>query len=137
MSQKSITIKREGAMSFITQGLKGDKEILISQISSIQFKNATNLLNGYIQFAFIGGREAKGGLLEATKDENTVMFMLAQQPEFEQFKLELQNRMDKPPIESRQSNSNLDDLERLASLRDKKIITDEEFDAKKRQLLGL
>jgi hypothetical protein len=31
----------------------------------------------------------------------------------------------------------LDELEKLASLRDRKIITDEEFEAKKRQLLGL
>jgi hypothetical protein len=35
------------------------------------------------------------------------------------------------------SNSSLDELEKLASLRDRKIITDEEFEAKKRQLLGL
>ena len=33
--------------------------------------------------------------------------------------------------------SNLDELEKLADLRDKGIITDEEFEAKKKQLLGL
>ena len=33
--------------------------------------------------------------------------------------------------------SNLDELEKLASLREKGIITDEEFDLKKKQLLGL
>ena len=95
------------------------------------------MLNGYIQFAFIGGREAKGSFLEAGNDENTVMFSLIQQPEFEQFKLELQKRMDRTSSESPSSSSNLDDLEKLASLRDKKIITDDEFDAKKRQILGL
>jgi hypothetical protein len=34
-------------------------------------------------------------------------------------------------------SSGLDDLERLAELRDKGIITEEEFVTKKRQILGL
>jgi len=33
--------------------------------------------------------------------------------------------------------SNLDELEKLAALRDKGIISEEEFKAKKKQLLGL
>lgn len=35
------------------------------------------------------------------------------------------------------NNSNLDDLEKLASLKEKGVITEEEFQAKKKQLLGL
>jgi len=35
------------------------------------------------------------------------------------------------------SSSNLDELEKLATLRDKGIVTEEEFEAKKKQLLGL
>jgi hypothetical protein len=44
-----------------------------------------------------------------------------------------------PPSSSEPSKtgSNLDELEMLASLRDKGIITQEEFDAKKEQLLDL
>ncbi|BDP98232.1 hypothetical protein EfmGK961_20480 [Enterococcus faecium] len=30
--------------------------------------------NGYIQFTLLGGNESRGGILAATKDENTVMF---------------------------------------------------------------
>ena len=33
--------------------------------------------------------------------------------------------------------SNMDELEKLARLRDKGIISEEEFEAKKKQLLGL
>jgi hypothetical protein len=40
-----------------------------------------------------------------------------------------------PPVEP--ESSYLDELERLASLRDRGIISDEDFEAKKRQLLGL
>lgn len=47
---------------------------MISSISSIQFKNAGAMFNGYIQFAFMGGQEAKGGIFQGTQDENTVMF---------------------------------------------------------------
>jgi Short C-terminal domain/Domain of unknown function (DUF4429) len=137
MTKTSVIIKRKGVISFLGHGLKGDKEILISQISSVQFKDASNFVNGYIQLAFIGGQEAKGGILEATKDENTVMFLLEQQPEFESFKQELQERINKSRVTNSKSHSSLDELEKLASLRDKKIITDEEFEAKKRQLLGL
>ncbi|MBV9159182.1 MAG: SHOCT domain-containing protein [Candidatus Kaiserbacteria bacterium] len=36
-----------------------------------------------------------------------------------------------------QHSSGLDDLEKLSQLRDKGVITDEEFSAKKKQLLGL
>jgi hypothetical protein len=44
-----------------------------------------------------------------------------------------------PPPSSQPSKtgSNLDEIERLASLRDKGIITEEEFEAKKKQLLDL
>ena len=34
-------------------------------------------------------------------------------------------------------SSNMDELEKLARLRDKGIISEEEFEAKKKQLLGL
>jgi hypothetical protein len=137
MNKTSVFIKRNGMMGFLSQGMKGEKEILISQISSIQFKAAVGLVNGYIQLAFVGGSEAKGGILEAGSDENTVMFRSEQQPEFETFKQELRERMNNLRAGNSKSNSSLDELEKLASLRDRKIITDEEFEAKKRQLLGL
>jgi hypothetical protein len=138
MNKTSIFIKRKGVISFLSQGMTGDKEILISQISSIQFRNADDLVKGYIQFAFVGGQEAKGGIMEAVNDENTVMFFLKQQPEFETFKQELRERMNKLRAGGNsKSHSSLDELEKLASLRDRKIITDEEFEAKKCQLLGL
>eukprot|EP01027_Heterolobosea_sp_BB2_P006797 GEZU01010212.1.p2 GENE.GEZU01010212.1~~GEZU01010212.1.p2 ORF type:complete len:168 (-),score=38.31 GEZU01010212.1:834-1283(-) len=41
------------------------------------------------------------------------------------------------PTSSASSGTNYDELERLASLRDKGILTEAEFQAKKRQILGL
>ena len=40
-------------------------------------------------------------------------------------------------LTSDSSKRNLDELERLADLRDKKIITEEDFNNKKKQILGL
>ncbi len=41
------------------------------------------------------------------------------------------------PVASSSDSSYLDELEKLAQLRDEGVITDEEFEAKKKQLLGL
>jgi hypothetical protein len=43
----------------------------------------------------------------------------------------------KTEIKTEVSNSNMDDLVKLKTLLDQGIITQEEFDAKKKQLLGL
>jgi hypothetical protein len=131
-----IRIRRKGFGALILHGLKGEKEILVSQISAIQLKKASMWTNGYIQFSFLGGQESKKGLFDATKDENTVMFNTKQQNGF----LLLKERLDQRLVSSRTSPnapSNLDELEKLASLRDKGIITEEEFRLKKKQLLGL
>jgi hypothetical protein len=133
-----VRIRRKGGMAVFTHGLKGDKEILLSSISSIQFRPPGAMTNGFIQFAFHGGKEAKGALFQATQDENSIMFSTAQLPAFQQMKQAIEQQRAKlaTPAPSAHS-SGLDDLERLASLRDRGIITNDEFEAKKRQILGL
>jgi hypothetical protein len=134
--EDKIRIKRKGVSAFILHGLRGDKEILIKRISSIQFKKVGMLTNGYIQFSFLGGKEAKGGIFEATQDENTIMFTRNQQDSFEKIKEAIEKKI--VSIEKGETkSSNLDELKKLAKLRDKGIITEEEFNAKKKQLLGI
>lgn len=135
-----IVIKRKGMLAKMTQGLKGDKEILIKQISSIQFKNAGAFTNGYIQFAFSGGKEDKGGLFDATKDENAVMFNKKQQLNFERLKKAVEEKIDEltHPVASQTAAIDVaDQIKKLADLRDNGILTDEEFNAKKKQLLSI
>ena len=93
LTDRVVRIKRGGLLALVTQGLKGDKEILVAQISSIQFKDAGPFFNGYIQFAYPGSQESKGGIFQATKDENSVMFNVDQQAEFAKFRHELQKRL--------------------------------------------
>ncbi|XKK19676.1 hypothetical protein HFP67_29205 [Bacillus sp. CB102A.1] len=45
----------------MSQGLKGDKEILIKHLSSIQFKPAGTFTNGYIQLLFLEEKKIKVG----------------------------------------------------------------------------
>jgi phage FluMu protein Com len=135
-----VVIRREGALAFMTHGLAGNKEILLSQISAIQLKSANLLTNGYIQFSFVGGQETKGGLWDATGDENTVLFRESHQAEFEAFKEAVEERLiaiRSPASHAPAALSPVEELEKLARLRDRGIVTEEEFQAKKRQLLGL
>ena len=88
-----VEIVRKGFMSFMTQGLKGNKKIAIKQISAVQFKPAGLMTNGYIQFSFIGGKESKAGLFMATQDENTVMFKKKQQSDFERIKDKIEEQI--------------------------------------------
>ncbi|OHX39199.1 SHOCT domain-containing protein [Cytobacillus oceanisediminis] len=140
LTGNKIIIKRKGMMAKMSQGLKGDKEILIKQISSIQIKKAGALTNGYIQFSFSGGKENKGGLFDATKDENTIMFNKKQMPDFEKLKLAIEEKIDQL---SNTSSINVgqidvaDQIKKLAELRDSGIITEDEFNGKKKQLLGI
>ncbi|MCL1464090.1 SHOCT domain-containing protein [Argonema galeatum] len=139
--EDKIRIKRQGFLAFMNHGFKGDKEILIEHISAIQFKIAGPIMSGYIQFSFFGSQESKGGIFDASKDENTVMFIRQEQEQFENIKEQIEKkRLGKktPSIAVPLVNSSyIDELEKLASLREKGIITEEEFQVKKRQILGL
>jgi transcription initiation factor TFIIIB Brf1 subunit/transcription initiation factor TFIIB len=131
-----ICIRRKGVLSFLTQGLKGDKNIMMSSISSIQFKKAGMLTNGYIQFAFMGGKESKGGLFQGVSDENTVIFNIKQQPLFEQIRDAVENYLQTGNNPASKT-SDADELAKLADLRDKGILSEDEFQHKKKQILGL
>lgn len=66
--------KRKGFQNYLNQGSKGEKSIPIKSITAIQIKEP-RLTTGYIQFAYSGASESKGGVLDAVKDENTITFL--------------------------------------------------------------
>lgn len=68
-----ITIHRKGTLAKVNQGLKGEKRIPLKNIIAVQIKKP-GMTNGYIQFTISGGNESRGGVMSATKDENSVMF---------------------------------------------------------------
>lgn len=129
-----IRIKRKGFVASMTQRLKDDREIPIGQISSIHFKKAGYFLNGFIRFNIVGRSETNVGFWQAEHDENTILFTIKQQPAFEK----INDFLDKKIILSKKKKVELSKLklEELTILRDMKIITEKEFQAEKKKLLG-
>lgn len=72
--------------------LRGDKSIPYSSIVAVQFKKA-GLTAGYIQLTIRGGFEAKSGVNEAIKDENTVTFQLNKNKLFAELKNVIEQRI--------------------------------------------
>ncbi|MFW5890954.1 MAG: SHOCT domain-containing protein, partial [bacterium] len=72
---------------------------------------------------------------------NTVMFTKKQQPNFEKIKKIIEEKRDNLDNIQKQvkqpQSSGINDLEKLAKLKEKGIITEEEFNAKKKQILDL
>lgn len=120
----------------LTGSLRGPKEILIDQITAIHLKPA-GVTSGHIEFSYAGsGYRPSSSWLSNLNEGNTVYFNKKQQPEFEKAKTLIENyRLDARAVGS--GPSAMDELEKLASLRDRGIVSPEEFEAKKKALLGL
>lgn len=132
-----LIISRKGFLAFATQGIKGDKTIPLSSIYSVQFKEGSFWLNGYIQIGLGGSVESTKGIFDATKDENTIMFNKAHNLEASKIK----NFIEKFILERNNNSSNnqtsiADEILKFKSLLDSGIISQEEFDKKKQQLLN-
>jgi len=137
--EDKIIIKRKGALSKMTQGFfKGDKTIYINQITGIQVKPGTLWTNGYIQITVPGGIESKKGLLDAIQDENSVMFTGKNNELVNQIKSKIEELMSRQRTGSIINQlSPTDEIRKYKELLDDGVITQEEFEQKKKQLLGL
>jgi len=135
LTDTGVIIKR-GAKGFLLGGgmLRGDKTIPYSSIIAVQLKKA-GLVAGFLQLTLKGGSEAKSGLFQSTTDENTVNFHSRRNKIFEEAKQLIEERINSNGTPAK--SSNLDELEKLAELKAKGIITEEEFNAKKKSILGL
>lgn len=137
-----LTITRKGVRAFINYGLKGEKTILLNQISAVQLKKC-GVAAGYIQFVLSGSRENKNGLQDALKDENTVTFNIDQK------KANANAEEIKNYIEEYNANQNgsttivqniktpIEQVKELKELLDMGAITQDEFEQKKKELLNL
>lgn len=138
LTDMGVVIKR-GIKGFLLGGgkLRGDKAIPYSSIVAVQLKKS-GMTAGYIQLTLAGGSEAKDGLFESTKDENSINFYnLGKNNElFTEAKTLIEQRIGQS-MGSVSVKSDAENLEKFAELRDKGVITKEEFEAKKKQILGL
>lgn len=139
--ENKVEITRKGVWARANQGLKGTKTIPISSIKSIQVKKS-GFVQGYIQFGISGSVENQGGYQAANYDENTITFL---DTSSNQIALNIKayiedkivNKANSQSTVIQPSYSGADELKKYKELLDDGIITQDEFDAKKKQLLRL
>lgn len=135
-----VRIKRIGIGSFLSGASKIEKDILISQIVSMQFKKAGLLNNGYIEFILMHNHERHDKDSDYEIYDSIVTFRPGQQRAFEAFREALEAKLTGSAGITRlpsAATTDLDELDKLASLRDRGVITEDEFNRKKKHLLGL
>ena len=128
-----VRLNRKTTMGFLMQGLKGEKDIYFKSITSIQIKKP-GLFIGYLQFSILGGNESIKGVINSQSDENTISFVSKDKYnkslEIKKYIEEKINSVN-PEIKS-----SADEIEKLYSLMEKGIITEGEFEGRKKELLS-
>ncbi len=87
-----VIVNRKKSTSYgdpfhLFRGLKGKASLFINEIASVRFKKAGFFGNGYIRI------DIKGGLLQAIRDENTIIFRRDQNQDFEEMKEMIEEKM--------------------------------------------
>ncbi len=134
-----VCITPRGVFGFLSKGLKGTKTIPFTSITAIQFREAGRILSGFIQFTIPGGNESRGGLFDATEDENTFMFADVDGGNY--LALQIKNYIETEVQKLRTPRSSItanlsDELQKLAQLNAQGVLSDTEFNAAKKRLLG-
>jgi hypothetical protein len=144
-----VVLTQKGVRGFIARGLAGEKVIFYKDISSVQFKNC-GWMAGYMEFVFAGSGDKTGGIMDGVTNENRFSFgrptigaakKLAQEMaivndfilnKIRDYKsthaTNSQNTISQPDI--------INQIKQLSDLKDQGILSEEEFDTKKQELLS-
>lgn len=136
IDENTLTIYRKGFMSF-GNGLRGEKTIPLNDITAVQLKRP-GMTHGYLQFSINGSVEAKGTAIELMKDENTIVFAGKHLDDMLELKSAIESyNASTRVVDNSTHSSSATQIKEFKSLLDDGILTQEEFDQKKKQLLGL
>ena len=122
---------------------KGTKKLYYSDLTSVQFKLPGGFFAGYIQFEYPGSDTTNKSPYES---ENAVVFnkkdnikLMEEIYNFVERRISEEKQAKRAPAGTviQQATSPAEELKKMKELLDMGIITQEEFDAKKKQLLGL
>ena len=138
--EDKIEINKKGS-AWITGGTT--KSIPISNITSVSFTPFKPFQRGFIEFTIPGGKDSKNGM-DALTNENAIhLKSAAQNEEATKIKAYIDEQIMKNANNKggttivQQATSPAEELKKMKELLDMGIITQEEVDAKKKQLLGL
>lgn len=125
-----------GGLGVLTKGLQGERFLYFKDISSIQWKKSSALLSGFIEFTLKGQPHDKqgGGLFAGTENPNRFTFWNRDLPVMEQIYDFCMKKLNSDSVSTAPSSS-YNNLRELKSLLDDGIITQEEFDKKKTEIL--
>jgi len=133
--------------SFVARGTvgRGVKAIPVEHIAAVQFKRATAVFRGYIQFTVPGGNEMRSRPGQATKtamrDENSVVFLSRQNEPMEALYAAVMERLSalrSAPVQAPDPRHGSDVAARMAQLHtllEQGYMTSGEFDLKRKELL--
>lgn len=140
-----VIIKRGN--SFLTQvrgGMTGEKGFPVDAITSVQWQDASTLSSGFIKFLTGGSGPIQGSfgtaaITVALNDPDTVVFKKKSQAEFIQLRevVESARRAGRAHQPAAAPQVDLaDQLAKLGALRDAGVLSEEEFAAKKAEILA-
>ncbi|MBO5927967.1 MAG: SHOCT domain-containing protein [Clostridia bacterium] len=117
----------------------GSKEFYYADMTSVQYKKAGAFINGFIQFEYPGSHSGQNNF----NSENTFIIMKGK-TDIEQCEKAYQYIKERISFYKNQKNSPIisaispaEELKKFKELLDSGIITQDEFNAKKKELLGL
>ena len=131
-----LTIDRKG---FGRAGhSQGDRRIPLASITAVQLRHARVFSDGFIRFTLPGSPEFRGGMETAMRDENAVTFRRRKTREFNMIRAAVEQHITAHRAGARSGAGESDipeQIRKLGELRDQKLITEAEFEAKKAELL--
>ncbi|MED4715251.1 DUF4429 domain-containing protein [Bacillus badius] len=133
IDSENLRIDRKGFFNR-SSGLKGEKTIKLSMISSVKIIPASAIKAGFIQFGVTGNKDVKG--IYTAGDENTIMFSKKEQGMAEELKAAVERKIYTERKQESSSPSLADELKKLLTLKNEGVLTEEEFQQQKQKLLS-
>lgn len=135
----TLTAKRNaGNLLIMDKFFNGEKKYYYSDLTNVQFREPGKVTDGYLEFEYPGSRSGKNS--EAYSSENSISYGKQHAPLMKEIYTFIDGRIRECKNGQNQQAiqvSTTDELKKYKELLDMGAITQEEFDAKKKQLLGL
>ena len=139
----SVLIRRKGLLGAMRQisGIgRGKKDVPLSAVTGVRIEPGSLFSKPFFQLIHSGDVQIQGGANDVGNDDNSVFFGKSAKPDFErlaQLILAALAETKAPPLTwSLPVDDPTDTLKKLAALKDAGVLTEEEFSAKKAEILS-
>jgi len=123
------------AMSLL--GKNGTNRLYVNQITGIQYINATAASNGWLHFSVPGAQDMLQNIHGAIRNRNAIVFSKSENTQAGLIKSKIEELISNPASLSTVGKDYTAELVSLKHLLDVGILTQDEFDKKKQQVLGV